>query len=398
MGLCSRGRISPLYTAMKGRVLVLVLWLLGGVLGWSRQPFHSYYNWEESSGGDTYQAEEASGEGEVIDNDQLDFEISSRNILQEEKSEENMTHTERDIESENFIKVDVHRNKHKGATINIELSNHEGMEVNNKLKEYVHNYEVFNNHEEIRESGTVKEYFDASQVDKNFAPEDALMIFSDNSVSSSPLYDSTSQVSTTAEPFINISIPVTEEYTSQTGIELQRENSTKERDDEAAKENVYWKENEERKVNVIEKPKKELYDVNYYNSKQKYNLIEEKAVPTENIKETTTLPSTPPPLCITRSGDRKAPYVFSLSPLPPRSHVQYTFITMDMGGEESYQNIALTIRGSRGKGRGGTQFLHTRGGRRGVVTLGPGNTGLFVRVQSNTHTGQWTFTGCVLNR
>merc|ERR1712130_931790 len=186
MGLCSIGRISPLYTAMKGRVLVLVLWLLGGVLGWSRQPFHSYYNWEESSGGDNYQAEEASGEGEVINNDQLDFEISSRNILQEEKSEENMTHTERDIESENFIKDNVRRNKHKDATINIELSNHEGMEVNNKLKEYVHNSEVFNNHEEIKERGTVKEYVDASQVDKDFAPEDALMILSGNYVTSSP--------------------------------------------------------------------------------------------------------------------------------------------------------------------------------------------------------------------
>ena len=119
---------------------------------------------------------------------------------------------------------------------------------------------------------------------------------------------------------------------------------------------------------------------------------------------TTTLPTpvvpspTPPPLCIDRSGTEKAPYVFSLSPLLPRSHVQYWFTTMDLEGRESYQNIALTIRGSRGEGRAGTQFIHTRGSRRGIVTLGPGNTGLYVRVQSHTHTGGWTFKACVIQR
>merc|ERR1719350_706786 len=96
--------------------------------------------------------------------------------------------------------------------------------------------------------------------------------------------------------------------------------------------------------------------------------IQEEAATTEATTPTTTTittpttitSSSPPPLCISRAGDLTAPYVFSLSPLPLRSHVQYTFLTMDREGEESYQNIALAIRGTSGRGRGGTQFLHTR--------------------------------------
>merc|ERR1712173_334354 len=130
-------------------------------------------------------------------------------------------------------------------------------------------------------------------------------------------------------------------------------------------------EHKEKKSSATERLDNILHTIDENTTKMEYDMIYEKLEVTEATTETTSTTSPPPPMCITRSGDRKAPYVFSMTPLPPRSHVQYTFITLDMKGKESYQNIALTIRGSKGNGRGGTQFLHTRGGRRGVVTLGP---------------------------
>ena len=85
---------------------------------------------------------------------------------------------------------------------------------------------------------------------------------------------------------------------------------------------------------------------------------------------------------------------FSLSPLHHRHNVRYNFATHDLAGQLTYQNIDLVIRGNSGPRS--TQFLHGRGGRRGVVTLGRGNTGLYVTVRSYTDWGGWRFRACLM--
>ena len=62
--------------------------------------------------------------------------------------------------------------------------------------------------------------------------------------------------------------------------------------------------------------------------------------------------------------------MFSLTPLSPGDLLTYTFNTHDMAGELSYQNIDLVVRGH--DSNRGTQFVHSRGARRGAVRLGRG--------------------------
>ena len=69
------------------------------------------------------------------------------------------------------------------------------------------------------------------------------------------------------------------------------------------------------------------------------------------------------------------------------------FATHGRGGALSYQNIDLVLRG--GPGTRHPQFLHARGGRAGRVTLGRGNSGLYVTVRSHSRRGGWRFRACV---
>ena len=63
---------------------------------------------------------------------------------------------------------------------------------------------------------------------------------------------------------------------------------------------------------------------------------------------------------------------FSLAPLRPGDSVIYSFNTHDLSGSLTYQNIDLVMRGQKNQRSYGTQFLHSRGARRGAVTLGRG--------------------------
>ena len=340
------------------------------VIGWSniiaRQHFHNYYNWEGSYGshGEVEEVEEASGEGDVLDEPHLDLEMNQQEILSDRNNNENIVNSDDSLEKEHFIKVDERRNKHEGATIIAsEVTKHRETETTEKVQEINDNF--------------------------NFTLEDGELRLSDDFPKKSSEH----------EGMISLSNSLTESSSSITienTTEVDGEYFTKEVYTNNDSESVYQHEEEE--SSVTKRPDTILYtnDKNITNIKDDHT--EKQLEITEITTETTSTPSPPSPLCITRSGDRKAPYVFSLSPLPPRSHVQYTFTTLDMKGNKSYQNIALTIRGTKGNGRGGTQFVHTRGGRRGVVTLGPGNTGLYVRVLSHTHTAKWSFTACVLQR
>ena len=103
-----------------------------------------------------------------------------------------------------------------------------------------------------------------------------------------------------------------------------------------------------------------------------------------------------------RAGIGSGVTEFSLAPLGHRDLVRYDFATHDKTGLLSYQNIDLVIRGTRGQYPGHvtsqamTQFLHARGGRRGVVRMGRGNTGLFVRVKSHSRRAGWRFRACLV--
>ena len=120
-------------------------------------------------------------------------------------------------------------------------------------------------------------------------------------------------------------------------------------------------------------------------------------------------------MCVARAGVGRGKTQFSLSPLSPGARLTYTFNTHDMAGQLSYQNIDLVVRGHDHVR--GTQFIHARGGRRGAVTLGrgesvknnsnrflkkylnipfAGNDGLYVTVKSYTRRGGWRFRACLL--
>ena len=102
-----------------------------------------------------------------------------------------------------------------------------------------------------------------------------------------------------------------------------------------------------------------------------------------------------PDVCVARAGIGSGVTEFSLAPLAHRDLVRYDFATHDMSGLLSYQNIDLVIRGA-GNSLAMTQFLHARGGRRGVVRLGRGNTGLWIRVKSHSRRAGWRFRACLI--
>ena len=100
-------------------------------------------------------------------------------------------------------------------------------------------------------------------------------------------------------------------------------------------------------------------------------------------------------MCVARAGIGSGVTEFSLAPLGHRDLVRYDFATHDMSGLLSYQNIDLVIRGIS-TSEAMTQFLHARGGRRGVVRMGRGHTGLWVRVKSHSKRAGWRFRACLL--
>ena len=140
---------------------------------------------------------------------------------------------------------------------------------------------------------------------------------------------------------------------------------------------------------------------------QKGKMSKVREVNTTTTTTTTmTTSTTLPDLCVARAGIGSGVTEFSLAPLGHRDLVRYDFATHDKTGLLSYQNIDLVLRGTRGPTGGQysgnvtsqamTQFLHARGGRRGVVMMGPGNTGLFIRVKSHSRIAGWRFRACLV--
>ena len=109
-------------------------------------------------------------------------------------------------------------------------------------------------------------------------------------------------------------------------------------------------------------------------------------------------------MCVTRAGIGAGLTAFSLTPLRHRDLVSYRFETHDERGQLTYQNIDLVIRGNPAPAPAAhpaprpTQFLHARGGRRGVVRLGRGNDGLYVSVRSFSDWAGWRFRACLVRK